>query len=263
MYGPQFYNRKFVYNAFFVYSPPFYKSQTGMMGRVLGGWTFSPIFTTGSGQPLQIWPGPNWTTQSFGEGDSNDNYLSLESAVPIGPLPAHGHAYYNAPGAGGFPSIFKNGTGAASSYRNPILGLDTRDTSYLTGLPYWNLDFSIRKSVRVAESVSTEFQAVFVNVLNHNQWLDPGQPWGLRFRVVVRHSVGLGAGEPWRQSRHPGCCSRSLLSIRRECALAPLADQGPAVAGTAGPLSSIMNVSGAPPSVLTPLRAQLGLSASF
>ena len=111
MYGPQFYNRKFVYNVFFVYAPPFYKSQTGMMGRLLGGWTFSPIFTTGSGQPLQIWPGPNFTTQAFGEGDSNDNYLSLESAVPIGPLPAHGHAYYNAPGAGGFPSIFKNGTG--------------------------------------------------------------------------------------------------------------------------------------------------------
>jgi carboxypeptidase family protein len=177
MYGPQFYNRKFVYNTFFVYTPPFYKSQQGLMGRVLGGWTFSPIFTTGSGQPLQIWPGPNFTTQGFGEGDAADNYLSLESAVPVGPLPAHGHAYYNAPG--GFPNIFKTGVGAASLYRDPILGVDNRDTSYLTGLPYWNLDVSLRKSIRVAESVSTEFQAVFVNVLNHNQWLDPGQPWGL------------------------------------------------------------------------------------
>jgi Carboxypeptidase regulatory-like domain len=181
MYGPQFYNRKFVYNVFFVYAPPVYKGQSGLTGRLLGGWTFSPIFTTGSGQPLQIWPGPNFTTQSFGEGDSNDNYLSLETAVPVGQLPAHGHAYYNAPGAGGFPSIFKNGTAAANSYRSPILGLDTRDTTYLTGLPYWNLDFSVRKSVRVAESVSMEFQAVFVNILNHNQWLDPGQPWGLPF----------------------------------------------------------------------------------
>lgn len=33
MYGPQFYNRKFVYNTFIVYSPPFYKGQSGMMGR--------------------------------------------------------------------------------------------------------------------------------------------------------------------------------------------------------------------------------------
>lgn len=181
MYGPQFYNRKFVYNTFFVYTPPFYKSQSGLIGRILGGWTFSPIFTTGSGQPLQIWPGPNFTTQSFGEGDSGDNYLSLETAIPVGPLPAHGHAYYHAPGTGGFPSIFQNGTNAASSYRSPILGLDNRDTTYLTGLPYWNLDFSIRKSIRVAESVNMEFQSVFVNILNHNQWLDPGQPWGLPF----------------------------------------------------------------------------------
>jgi hypothetical protein len=181
MYGQQFYNRKFVFNTFMVYTPPVYKSQSGMIGRILGGWTFSPIFTTGSGQPLQIWPGPNFTTQSFGEGDAFDNYLSLETAIPVGPLPAHGHAYYHAPGTGGFPSIFANGTSAASSYRSPVLGLDNRDTTYLTGLPYWNLDFSIRKSIRVAESVNLEFQSVFVNILNHNQWLDPGQPWGLPF----------------------------------------------------------------------------------
>ncbi len=54
-----------------------------------------------------------------------------------------------------------------------------RDTNYLTGLPYWNLDFSIRKNVRVTEQVALEFQSVFVDILNHNQWLDPGQPWGL------------------------------------------------------------------------------------
>jgi hypothetical protein len=178
MYGPQFFNRKIVYNAFLVYNPPFYKSQAGMKGRVLGGWTFSPIFTAGSGQPNQIWPS-NFTTQSFGEGDSGDNYLSLETAVPIGPVPSHGHAYYNVP-SGGLPvNTFKNPAAAVADYRNPLLGLDTKDTSFLTGLPYWNLDFSIRKNFRVAESVALEFQSVFVNVLNHNQWLDPSQPWGL------------------------------------------------------------------------------------
>ena len=178
MYGPQFYNRKFVFNTFFVYTPAFYKGKSGLMGRLLGGWTFSPVFTAGSGQPLQIWPS-NFTTQSFGEGDSGDNYLSLESEVPVGPLPAHGHAYYGVP-SGGLPvNIFKNPAAAVADYRNPILGLDTRDTSFLTGLPYWNLDFSIRKNIRVAETVALEFQGNFVNILNHNQWLDPAQPWGL------------------------------------------------------------------------------------
>ena len=178
MYGPQFYNRKFVFNTFFVYTPPFYKGQSGAMGRVLGGWTFSSIFTAGSGQPLQMWPS-NFTTQSFGEGDSGDNYLSLETGVPIGPVPSHGHAYYNTV-SGGLPvNLFKNPAAAFANYRNPILGLDNRDTSFLTGLPYWNLDFSIRKNVRVTESVALEFQGNFVNILNHDQWLDPSQPWGL------------------------------------------------------------------------------------
>ena len=64
---------------------------------------------------------------------------------------------------------------AISDFRNPILGLDTRDggNGNLIGLPYWNFDLSIRKSIRVAESVSMEFQGVFADVFNHNQWLDP------------------------------------------------------------------------------------------
>ena len=56
-----------------------------------------------------------------------------------------------------------------------ILGLDTRDggAGALNGLPYWNMDFSLKKTIRVAEQVNLEFQGVFANVLNHNQWLDP------------------------------------------------------------------------------------------
>ncbi|HXZ42302.1 MAG TPA: carboxypeptidase-like regulatory domain-containing protein [Terriglobales bacterium] len=184
MYGPQFYNRKFVYNTFIVYNPPFYKGQQGAMGRILGGWTFSTVFTAGSGQPNQVW-NSGFASESFGEGDSATNYTSLETEIPIGPLPAHGHAYYNNPGANGIGtsglpvSIFQNPVAAFNDYRNPILGLDTRDTTYLTGLPYWNLDFSMRKNIRITEQVALEFQGNFINVLNHNQWLDPIQAWGL------------------------------------------------------------------------------------
>ena len=184
MYGPQFYNRKFVYNTFIVYNPPFYKGQQGAVGRILGGWTFSTVFTAGSGQPNQVW-NSGFASESFGEGDSATNYTSLETEIPIGPLPAHGHAYYNNPGANGIGtsglpvSIFQNPVAAFNDYRNPILGLDTRDTTYLTGLPYWNLDFSMRKNIRITEQVALEFQGNFINVLNHNQWLDPIQAWGL------------------------------------------------------------------------------------
>src|SRR5437879_11095160 len=36
------FDRKFVDTMFLVYQPPFYQSQRGLLGHVLGGWTFSP-----------------------------------------------------------------------------------------------------------------------------------------------------------------------------------------------------------------------------
>lgn len=190
MYGRQGYDRKFVYNMFLVYSPPFYKGQHGFMGRILGGWTMATIFTAGTGTPNEVYT-TTGDSEEFGSGDNN-NFFSNQNAVPIGPIQS-GHAYYDnsqntfcaAPptgNGGGFGcsgqlpyNIFKNGPAAANLYRNPILGLDTRDggAGILNGLPYWNMDFSLRKQIRVAESVSLEFEGVFANVLNHNQWLDP------------------------------------------------------------------------------------------
>jgi len=193
MYGRQAFDRKFVYNMFLVYSPPFFKGQQGFVGRALGGWTFSTIFTAGTGSPFQV-----VTTyadyQAFGacDGVTCADYDS-ENGVPIGPISPHSHAYAcntvpsgssiaacpgQAPGDGYPVNEFKAGANEYANWRNPILGLDSRDGGYgiLNGLPYWNMDFSIKKNIRVAENVGLEFQGVFANVLNHNQMLD-GFPW--------------------------------------------------------------------------------------
>ena len=172
MYGVQNFNRKFVYNTFFVYQPPFYKGQNGLVGRALGGWTFSSIFTAGSGTPIQLFT----TTgggQEYGAGD-NTNFFGEENAVPLGHV-EYGHAYYNRPSSGLPVNFFAQGTAAINDYRNPILGLDNRDggTGIISGLRYWNMDFSIKKNFRVTEGISLEFQGVFANALNHNQWQDP------------------------------------------------------------------------------------------
>jgi hypothetical protein len=172
MYGQQLFNRKFVYNTFFVYQPPFYKGQHGLVGRALGGWTFSSIITAGSGSPIEMLT----TTgggQEYGAGD-NSNFFGEENAVPIGHFKCC-HAYYNQPSSGLPVNLFANGTAAINNFRNPILGLDNRDggAGVINGLPYWNMDFSIKKNFRVTEGISLEFQGVFANVLNHNQWLDP------------------------------------------------------------------------------------------
>jgi hypothetical protein len=172
MYGDQAFDRKFVYNVFFVYQPPFFKGQQGLMGRVLGGWSFSSVLAAGSGSPIEVLTDTG-DGQEYGAGD-NSNYFGNENALPINPIKS-GHAYK---GAGYGPlnvNIFKQGPTAVNDFRNPILGLDTRDGGYgnLTGLPYWNMDFSAKKNIRVTEGVSLDFQGVVANVFNHNQWLDP------------------------------------------------------------------------------------------
>ena len=181
MYGRQGYDRKYVYNALLVYSPPFYKGQSGWMGRIAGGWTFATIFTAGSGTPIEVYT-TTGDSEEFGSGD-NTNFFSNQNAIPIAPFTS-GHVYNdpNAGAAGQLPrSIFKDGTAQVNNWRNPILGLDTRDggAGILNGLPYWNMDFSLKKNIRIAESVSLELQGVFANVMNHNQWLDPIGTTGL------------------------------------------------------------------------------------
>ena len=68
-YGYQAFDRRFLYNLFFVYLPHCYRSQSGLLGHLLGGWTFVPVFSTGSALPMTLGTF-NGGSQAFGEGDS-------------------------------------------------------------------------------------------------------------------------------------------------------------------------------------------------
>jgi len=177
-YGRQGFDRKFTYNMFMVYQLPFYKGQAGLLGRLVGGWTLATVFTAGSGTPIEV-GSTYFNEQEFGSADGI-NVGNNDTAVPIGHAPNE-HAHYCVAAGGcagqtnGLPvSGFSNGALEYANWRNPILGLDGRDcgAGCISGLPYWNLDLSVKKSIRVAESVSVEVQGVFANVFNHNQWTD-------------------------------------------------------------------------------------------
>ena len=56
-----------------------------------------------------------------------------------------------------------------------ILGLDGNSGGFgqFRGLPYWNVNLGVKKNIRVTERASAEASVNFVNVMNHNQLLDP------------------------------------------------------------------------------------------
>jgi len=186
-YGLTPFDRKYVFNVFVVYQPPFYKSQQGIAGHLLGGWTFGPIFTAGSGLPVTLGT-INGGGQAFGEGDSSNFFGNgnSENAIPIGPLGNASGVHYNPTGTsgcgntgigtGGFgPNLFSNPAQAFCNIRQPILGLDNKDGGWgvIRGLGYWNMDLSAQKQIRLTERFNLQLSFIFINVFNHVNFEDP------------------------------------------------------------------------------------------
>jgi len=186
-YGLQPWDRKFLYNVWFVYQPPFYKGQQGVIGHIAGGWTLAPIIVVGSGLPLQVSPVDANANQiygggqAFGEGEGQ-NFAALQNAVRICPN-NFGSSRHNNPagdpsfGASWFgPSLFANPEAVYSCFRNPILGIDSSNgggAGILRGQPFWNVDLSIKKDIKITERFSFDFTAIFSNLFNHNYLSDP------------------------------------------------------------------------------------------
>jgi hypothetical protein len=177
----QAFDRRYLYNLFIVYQPHWYKSQSGFLGHIAGGWTIAPIFTAGSALPITLGT-INGGGQAFGEGDSINffGYGVSENAIPLSPQKGHGSRYFvsgngiGTSGSGG-ANMFADPAAAFNNIRQPILGYDTRQGGYgaYRGLPYWNVDLSVKKMFKISERFSIEAQVVFTNFFNHAQFGDP------------------------------------------------------------------------------------------
>jgi hypothetical protein len=185
-YGLQSYDEKFNLNIFFNYAPPFFSSQKGVLGRVLGGWNFSPLFVYGSGFPVQVQT-PNGNCGTLGE--CNTAYVGANENMIIGNnLSYSATRKQNIAGSNGCGTAGKgqnvlsnpeascpvNGGTFDDPVRAPILGLDGQIGGFpVRGLPLWNLDLGISKRIRVTERFSSSLHFDFANVLNHMQAADP------------------------------------------------------------------------------------------
>jgi len=191
-YGPQPFDIKFIYNLTMLYQPSWYKGQHDWKGQLLGGWSFAPLFTARSGQPLEmnIFQGSGADCQSFGEGDCNYEATD-EGAVFTGTSgvntargagnSTHAIVVSGLIGSNGNPANggaglneFANPAAVYNSFRAPILGIDTNPGSLaMRGLPTWNLDFSLAKDFNFTERMGLRFTVQVTNILNHNQLGDP------------------------------------------------------------------------------------------
>ncbi|MBV8897032.1 MAG: carboxypeptidase regulatory-like domain-containing protein [Acidobacteriaceae bacterium] len=189
-YGPQLFDYRFVYNLNLLYQVPYMRSQHGIVGRLLGGWSIAPLFTAQSGAPLQVSIGNTTSStdcQAFGELNCNSATFVYENAVPSYPYSSgnsmHNNVlYFNGVGSSGNPrtggsglNMFTNPSVVLSQFRPLVLGYDTSQngTGILRGFPAWSVDLAVNKDFQVTERLGATFIAQFSNVLNHFQPANP------------------------------------------------------------------------------------------
>jgi hypothetical protein len=170
-YGLQNFDRKFVFNTFAMIEDPWYKTQRGFLGRLLGGWSLSPILAIGSGQPLGC--STPTQAQSFGAGDGS-NFFTTENCI-LTKAASGGSASLHSDGNPGEFNIFANKDAVLSTLRPAILGLDnnTGGVGVFRGLPYWNVDVRLVKDIHITERTNLQFQYVVTNLFNHPVFSDP------------------------------------------------------------------------------------------
>ena len=189
-YGLQPFSFKLLYNLYFRYDLPFFRNQQNVVGRILGGWSVTPLLTAGSGAPIQVGTS-NGVAEAFGEGDTNFEG-TYESAVLAGSLSNYtASAKRTSCGSGGIGvsstcmNVFDNPANTINLFRNPVLGLDGHTAFPIYGLPFWNLDAAIQKDFKVTERVNASIYVSALNVLNHMQPSNPSldlanpQEWGV------------------------------------------------------------------------------------
>lgn len=198
-YGQQPFDIKFQFNQAMYYQPPVFRGQHGVVGHLLGGWTFSPVFTAQSGNGMAVGYSEGSCTgcQAFGEVTTPGNSAVgsvTEDAVGWSPYTGGSSAHYNQYGNTG-TNIWQGqqsvGTKTAGTYglnmfTNPgqvygefrpcVLGFDTSCGGYynLRNMPLWNVDMNIIKDIGIyKERLGAQIFISITNVLNHFQ---PGTP---------------------------------------------------------------------------------------
>jgi len=183
-YGPNGFDVKLILNAAVYYAPPFFKGQHGVLGRLLGGWTLSPLFTAQSGANIGGAYYSEGTCgsycESFGESSSGSMTSTADYAVGAAKYTGSSTAVYNSAGTNGTgtnnPTHINQFTDPGTvfnEFRPCVLGYDTSCGGYgnMRGLPTWNLDANLAKDVGLWKEgrVGAALSFQFTNVLNHMQ----------------------------------------------------------------------------------------------
>jgi hypothetical protein len=174
-YGPLPFDIRNSFHANGTYDLPFgsgkhYLNQTGLVDKVVGGWSIGTIVTLQSGEPFQLLGvqsingNISSTFNDFGDSGVVLNGVTqsqLQSSVGV----------YHVPGQTTVDLInpkYLSSTGANSAFITPNTNPGTFAMNpWLYGPRYFDQDIAISKNIPITERFRLTFQSELLNVYNH------------------------------------------------------------------------------------------------
>ncbi len=169
--GPAQFDVRQAFTTYFNYDMPFgrgrqFNISNPILDGVLGGWGFASIIRGNSGRPFELISGRSTVNQRDGGivlvGITPDKLQSLINTRP-GP---NGTRLFVDPSL-----IGSDGRANPSLLTVPTTPGQYGQFLYLYGPSFWNVDADLQKKFRVTERVGVTFQSLFINLLNHPNFL--------------------------------------------------------------------------------------------
>ncbi len=149
----------------FVWQIPAYKSQEGLLGKVLGGWSVNGIFSAHTGTPFTVFDCTNAVFAVCPRASLTGQQISRGSDNPAAD-PSTPNLFQYLPITGLTPGFFLNPNTGNSEF-GPFPSNMTGRNAF-RGPGFWNLDTGIYKNFRISETKSLQLRGEFFNIFNHS-----------------------------------------------------------------------------------------------
>lgn len=164
-YGPAIADRRQVFEANWVYTLPWFRSQQGLVGHFLGGWEFSGILAAQSGLPLTVLLGNGGCAEGGGTHCFDPTGSGCFGASPVGCRPNQTANPVTLGLVGPSLPWFDPSTFAVPA--NSQVTETTERPGAVRGPGFWRTDLSIFKNIRFSEQFTGQLRLEAFNAFNH------------------------------------------------------------------------------------------------
>jgi hypothetical protein len=181
LWGPSEFDDRHIFIANFLYELPFFRGQSNLAGKVLGGWQLSGLFQAQTGLPCSVGTNNDFAgvglDGNYGCGAGGNFWVKNGDPKIIGQM-AHGGAadpnqWFAVTSADG-SKIFTQPPAGTFVLQNGV-----RDEIYGPGFNNWNL--GLFKKFKINERMNFQFRAEAYDAFNHPNWAATNASGGPNF----------------------------------------------------------------------------------